>query len=1079
MGLFKYLFSKNTGFYLGLSVVFIFLTSSEAQPNQSSVTRHSVVGDHFIQTKSLSSTTSVSLQSTLSNHYLSPVWCDDLTIGIRQGYVGGRGIRFGEGGGVGARPRAKIIFADGTETPEIVINNPNGYTNDPISNQRTMVTFDRGWTQPSGFDPNNELTSPFTQVRPTNLVFPRITEESFDYTQLASAPNATFTGTTAAPGVISGGPRYFKELNLSGTVRFEEGHYFIGALNIDNSTSIRVSGQVFIHIARSFTAGNQLQMNNLATDNPANLRIILWENPDGGNSTTTFTIPNRGGGNTPGTAIKGLVYSHAVNSVAVVNNNNIIEGGFVVAGTLTLGNNASVWVNDRGIGDAFDTPQCIEFLEITHPLETVSCLPANIEVKACANASCNRLYTDPFDLIIESNSLTSFWGGTPGGDNPMTVRMNAGAVGGAVSLKLFNPPGGLAEIEPLYFNRSAGVFLPVESNETLTRKICAPGVGGNNCITNFSESGLVITGDDLGISRIGPHPAGTVFNSYLQAIETDNETGACKALFTGKKEVFIGVKCIDPVKCSGLVPFELTSEYESVSLTPVDQDKNYIHTAINVKFDEDGKAEFENRFRDVGKLRIGVFVMLEGAPPAPGEPVDVRRSLTGGSENFVIFPAALQAFPLNDDGTTHPGGMSPFKAAGTPFDVKVQSFDIDGNVTPNFGRESGTALIELTSERVWPATGVNGEITGLDPANRDLTILGQVTYNDIAWSDVGIVDIRAALAGNIYLDANPIPANQITSTPGEIGRFFPSHFIFDSGTVSNECTDFTYMGSPGIETQFIMRAANINNDVTFNYNADYNDKALVRIVAAHTDPADDADDEFSSRLLYRNSASDWVTPEFEGWQAGTLDVVLNASELKFGRLADSSIDGPYPEVRLGLRIMEELDDRDFDFAALTEEQKLQSLLGESVRIGDEDDLDVLNMRYGRLVLENVFGPENEPLPVLMRAEYWNGQRFAINLSDECTPHNFASLSVVADPDNIGPTESGTAGLLTDGQVVQGQMRWNNPNEVIGVFEFAYDSPEWLRFQWDGSAGGNVNPKATGEFGRFRARDRVIYWLEQR
>lgn len=140
------------------------------------------------------------------------------------------------------------------------------------------------------------------------------------------------------------------------------------------------------------------------------------------------------------------------------------------------------------------------------------------------------------------------------------------------------------------------------------------------------------------------------------------------------------------------------------------------------------------------------------------------------------------------------------------------------------------------------------------------------------------------------------------------------------------------------------------------------------------------------------------------------------------------------------------------------------------------------MRYGRLVVENTFGPEDANLPVNLYAEYWNGSNFIANSDDNCTSVFPVSLSVTDDPEGLGSVPGGISSTLGSGMLAPNTMFWqpstNLAPDNVGEFEFEYQAPPWLQFNWEDSDGVNyLNPRGTAGFGQFRGNDRIIYQRE--
>ena len=69
------------------------------------------------------------------------------------------------------------------------------------------------------------------------------------------------------------------------------------------------------------------------------------------------------------------------------------------------------------------------------------------------------------------------------------------------------------------------------------------------------------------------------------------------------------------------------------------------------------------------------------------------------------------------------------------------------------------------------------------------------------------------------------------------------------------------------------------------------------------------------------------------------------------------------------------------------------------------------LRYGRLLLENAYGPETQSLTLPGRVEFWSGSRFVSNSADSCWDYNAA----LASPETSGlTTVTGNTGVLLQG-----------------------------------------------------------------
>ena len=137
----------------------------------------------------------------------------------------------------------------------------------------------------------------------------------------------------------------------------------------------------------------------------------------------------------------------------------------------------------------------------------------------------------------------------------------------------------------------------------------------------------------------------------------------------------------------------------------------------------------------------------------------------------------------------------------------------------------------------------------------------------------------------------------------------------------------------------------------------------------------------------------------------------------------------------------------------------------------------VEIRFGRLVLNNSFGPETSDLPQPLQVEHFDGTNYIITSNDDCTSYDAARITLV----NRGLSPSLTDKLGGTGSFVDGKTQSieleapgaGNQGE-LGV---TYDAYEWLKFDWDNGDSYDDNPSAVATFGQFRGNDRIIYIRE--
>jgi MSHA biogenesis protein MshQ len=228
------------------------------------------------------------------------------------------------------------------------------------------------------------------------------------------------------------------------------------------------------------------------------------------------------------------------------------------------------------------------------------------------------------------------------------------------------------------------------------------------------------------------------------------------------------------------------------------------------------------------------------------------------------------------------------------------------------------------------------------------------------------------------------------------------------------------------------------------------------------------------------------------------DVLPSAA--KFARLISSAKvvpDGPYESSTVGLRLTDALDARAIQASDLNTSPSTagactptctDTMLGSGFKF-----------RFGRLRLDDAFGPETHPLLVNFATEYWTGNYFAVNTSDSCTlvprsaityPAGAISTDANRTVSLTGGTTQGTYSSINATNVLFGVssppgtagQQFTSPNGGTGRFVVGVNltSLPWLRFDWnqDGDYSDISLPNASFEFGSYRGNDRIIYWREK-
>lgn len=718
--------------------------------------------------------------------------------------------------------------------------------------------------------------------------------------------------------------------------------------------------------------------------------------------------------------------------------------------------------------------------ELDMSATSLTCLGSNVTVRVCADSvsPCTNI-----DYTINSN---------------VTLAASAGSLN-ATTLTLASGIGTTKLLFPAATDSTlASVTLSGEATAAINARKCC--VGGsctvaNSCTTTFKTAGFIFPNTTTGTTNnIANATSGIDGTAYLRALQTNATTGACTARFSSPQTVKMAFKCVNPTSC-------ITGEILKLNNTSVPSNSNIaspiVYGDVSLSFDANGSAPIPINYSDAGQIQLFASLAL---PPAAGEPA---YTLTGSSNLFVVKPYDIQITSVQ----TSSGGSNPkttnagagFVASGAAFKVSAQAYSyytaatLVPHVTPNFGLESSPENVGLQiSALINPGTGNTGALANAGAFTKSGTTFNNSTLN---WNEVGTIALKASIGDGDYLGAG----NVISLQAVNVGRFYPDHFEVVSKVASQACVSgsFTYMEQPAMTVNYKLQAENTAGVAVTNYSSSYSPTLATPVYSVENADA-------GSNLNTLNGGVDrfTVSPNTPAptWILGVLDVL--PSTAKFARLISSAKvvpDGPFESSVVGLKLTDALDSRtiqasDLNTNPATVGACLPSCTDAILGSG-------LKFRFGRLRLDDAFGPETVTLPVNFYTEYWTGNHFTLNAQDSCTlvPRaaiTYPSGSIAVDSNRTvnltGGSTTGTYGIgngnLTATDVkffagVAGQSFSAPTNAAQGSFVVGVDltNLSWLTFDWDQgkTLGPDTKlPNATFSFGSYRGNDRIIYWREK-
>lgn len=400
----------------------------------------------------------------------------------------------------------------------------------------------------------------------------------------------------------------------------------------------------------------------------------------------------------------------------------------------------------------------------------------------------------------------------------------------------------------------------------------------------------------------------------------------------------------------------------------------------DVYFDAGGIGRFDLNYDNVGEFRLFAEWQPTTAyenPPPSGTPV-----LMSGNDNFIVAPYRYDIVPMVS--------AVPISSAagGSAFDVTVTAQALCGKV--NWGYACPGASIYTTATdfagsaasavtlkvdaaglnntpALWctsaTATCPNDETTAPSVANTDFSA-GIATLLNLHWSEAGpaVLTAEAAYLGSATL-----------SNTGNTIASYPSRFGASGSVTSDAGATFLYYGQPGLDFAQTIAAEVPRPDLTYrtaqNYAAGVYGGVLATVVSQSTVGATalNACTDTTCVASVTNGASSCT------WAAGICQVL--ASDASFPRAAA-------PAVPQTVAFSVQITDTENKVASCVKSSTPTNCTGAPNVFSA--DYGSIELRYGRIRLQNAFGSEKLPLAVPMIAEFWTANGWVTNTLDNTT-----------------------------------------------------------------------------------------------
>jgi len=701
-------------------------------------------------------------------------------------------------------------------------------------------------------------------------------------------------------------------------------------------------------------------------------------------------------------------------------------------------NHTNERVGGIALGGAFTNQTCdvppdnVHHYEIIHDGQGLTCEDETIIVKACADSTCSSLISDADDLNVFVN-------------------------GSSIGTATFTSDGRAS----VSFSHTTDETVTLSVDSSIPLECNANNV--NACNITFENAGFRYLSGSGNSSTIPNQIAGSEFSEALKIQAVKDINGVCTGFFNANDGDHA-------VKLSqiNVAPTTLGLSFN------VDGQDIAVDPSVTLNFDTNSTAIIPKPiYNDAGEIRL------------QADFDDGTVQLSGSSNTFWVRPAKLvvSAKSAGSDLNGDTAMTAKIHAAGDDFEFTVSAYNAANPpvVTPNYS----PGQIQLNLTRTVPAlsdsvdglfTYATSKTVARSTGFQDVTLStfssGISSYTEAKYSEVGLfnLDIQDREYGNA---AQTIPADAIN-----VGRFTPKYFeqtIAEHGNLSATCgggTRFVYSGQTEESDASIgaisylmnpvlaITAYNSQGDVTENYLGDF-----MKLTASGVSITSPTQDEATTgvnnnRLPLTANMQDEGTlssndltalPTVVTLPKGVLHYEFSDDDNFIYSRSDNALVAPFTA------------DIDFAIASISDTDSVNLRASMTVDASPAG----VEVRFGRLVLQNSFGPEGTDLVQSLQVEHFDGRIFSVSTDNNCLSYDDTDLSSNPDIDTRGGT-----GLFVNGETRDILLDARDADSS-GNINVSYDTYDWLEFDWD-NIPGYEDPSAIATFGLFRGNDRVIY-----
>ena len=741
-------------------------------------------------------------------------------------------------------------------------------------------------------------------------------------------------------------------------------------------------------------------------------------------------------------------------------------------GTLYFGDNSSSYASP-GNSAAGVLDEIMLFNRVLEPAEIGTLNSATRKCDICALGSFDLLQPQ-YGLACPSTRMAvdiiaRCDDGTPFTEYAGTVNLRTSA---SAASTVYTTESGGAAVSSLTFDGTEGgrkrVYLH-HSNETpdlrLTATDAQAGISSTAiAATDVRTTGLAVTGGQN-------FSCGRSIDLQLTAIgQTDDGSGRCSIIsgFQGAKtfkswyRMNLDINESPPV--ADTVSSSLLINESSITAQSTPASAN-----LTLNFSS-GTARASLGYSDVGQLLSLNF--LHDAAPYNGSAPELMP-LLGSTGTMVISPAAFTlALPAGHECAAGNASCTPFVPAAADFTHTVSARCTTSSGVPGAVATQYRGTAAFTHTLVAPAGGEPGTLRQASAAFTAASG-GQATIANQALSEVGV--FRLSASPSAYFGVSYPAVESI------VGRIYPA-FLRVLGNKPRlqlpAACSFAFQAQPLsylVNPELQVSGFNRQNGLTRNYAGEFfrlGDPAPVYINTAVTGSVLTPDLALRSYSRSTSPAS-----------PGQTTIALRGDTMSYMRAGPRPAASDAPFVAAF--------NLDFPAGELTDGDGACNRINAAggclpYQMVLDSSLTPLQLVYGRMRMENAFGPELADLVVPLRSEYWSGGNWLTNDQDSCSIYDTTQVSLNDFTGGLSPASTGakigaaapaTRAFAAGLHDATAPLLLTRPTAAqTGTVRLTHTVPDWLKFDWNGNGTAN-DPSAIATFGQYRGHDRIIYWRE--